>query len=319
MSDVTNSKFYGKRKVVRNSGYSKYLLKQKMAPYLFVTPYFFIFLAFSVFPIIFSAFISLNDWHGFDTPTFIGIKNYLEVFHDKLFYKALTNTFLLMLMVIPIQIILAFLISNFLNSKLMLFKKAFQIFIFLPYLTTPIALGIIFSLLFDPAFGAVSIIFKTLNLPAIDWMGEVWPARILIAFVTIWRWVGYTAVLFLAGLTNINTDIFEASEIDGANAFQRMTAITIPLLRPIFTFVILTTMIGCFQIFEEPFMIFSVQQHLVGGPDYSVLSGIWFFYETAFKGSFRNGYGASIAICLFVVIAIISFTVNRLIEGKRED
>jgi ABC-type sugar transport system permease subunit len=297
----------------------RYFLKQKIAPYLFVTPYFFIFLAFSIFPIMFSAYISLNDWRGFDTPTFIGIKNYLEVFQDRLFYKALTNTFLLMIMVIPIQIMLGFLIANFLNSKLMLGKKVFRVLNFLPYLTTPIALGIIFALLFDPAFGAVNQMLVKLKLPAIDWMAEVWPARILVALVTIWRWAGYTSVLFLAGLTNINTDIFEASEIDGVNAFQRMIAITIPLLRPIVIFVILTTMIGCFQIFEEPFMIFSVGRRVTGGPDNSVLSGIWFFYETTFKGSFRSGYGASIAICLFVIIAIISFTVNRLIAGKKED
>jgi multiple sugar transport system permease protein/cellobiose transport system permease protein len=174
-------------------------------------------------------------------------------------------------------------------------------------------------LLFDPAMGAVNQMLEKVGLPAVGWMQEVWPARIMVAFVTIWRWAGYTAVLFLAGLTNINTDFYEASEIDGANAFQRMTAITIPLLRPIITFVIVTTMIGCFQIFEEPYMIFAVGQRLTGGPDYSVLSGIWLFYETAFQGSFRNGYGASIAVCLFVIIAIVSFAVNRIIAGKKED
>ena len=296
-----------------------YFLRQKIAPYLFAAPYFLIFLAFSIFPIIFSAYISLNDWHGFDTPAFIGIQNYLEVFRDRLFYKALGNTFLLMLMVIPIQIIFGFLIANFLNSKLMTAKKAFQIMNFLPYLTTPIALGIIFSLLFDPAVGAVNILMGKMGIPPVGWLKEAWHARAVVAFVTIWRWAGYTSVLFLAGLTNINTDFYEASEIDGANAFQRMRAITIPLLRPIITFVIVTTMIGCFQIFEEPFMIFSVGSRLTGGPDYSVLSGIWLFYETAFNGKFRNGYGACIAVCLFVIIAVISFAVNRLAAGKKED
>ena len=314
----SQEKFSHNRHLMKNSIHS-YLLKQKIAPYLFVTPYFFIFLAFSFFPIVFSAYISLNDWHGFDTPTFIGIRNYIEVFHDRLFYKALTNTFLLMIMVIPIQIILGFLIANFLNSKLMLGKKIFQVLNFLPYLTTPIALGIIFSLLFDPAFGVINQILIKLGLPAPAWMNEVWPARIVVAFVTIWRWAGYTSVLFLAGLTNINTDIYEACEIDGASGLQKIIAITIPLLRPIIIFVILTTMIGCFQIFEEPFMIFALGRNLVGGPDYSVLSGIWFFYETAFHGSFRNGYGASIGVCLFIIITIISFAVNRLMTGKKED
>jgi multiple sugar transport system permease protein/cellobiose transport system permease protein len=296
-----------------------YLLKQKVAPYLFVAPYFIIFVAFAVFPVIFSAFISLNDWHGFDTPSFIGMGNYIEVFHDRLFYKALSNTFLLMAMVIPIQIILGFLISNFLNSRQMIWKKGFRLLNFLPYLTTPIALGIIFALLFDPALGIINGLLDKIGIPAVLWTREPWPARVLVSIVTIWRWTGYTAILFLAGLTNINKDYYEASEIDGANAFQRMTAITVPLLKPVIIFVVITTMIGCFQIFEEPFMIFTITGKQIGGPDYSVLTGIWLFYETAFNGKFRNGYGAAIAVCLFVIIAIISFTVNRLMTGKKED
>jgi multiple sugar transport system permease protein/cellobiose transport system permease protein len=296
-----------------------YILKQQLAPYLFTAPYFIIFLSFAVFPIVFSAFISLNDWHGFDLPSFIGIKNYIEVFHDRLFYKALTNTFLLMIMVIPFQIVLGFIIANFINSKQMVLKKTFRLLNFLPYLTTPIALGIIFALLFDPALGVINGVLGKIGIPAIAWTREPWPARALVSLVTIWRWTGYTAILFLAGLTNINKDYYEASEIDGANAFQKIMAITIPLLKPIITFVILTTMIGCFQIFEEPFMIFTITGKQVGGPDYSVLTGIWYFYDTAFQGKFRNGYGASIAVCLFVIIAIISFVVNRVIAGKKED
>jgi multiple sugar transport system permease protein/cellobiose transport system permease protein len=303
------------RKIFRRN----YLLKQKLAPYLFVAPYFIIFLTFAVFPVIFSVFVSLNDWHGFDTPIFTGISNYIEVFHDRLFYKALSNTFLLMAMVIPLQIILGFLISNFLNSKHMLWKKGFRLLNFLPYLTTPIALGIIFALLFDPALGIINSLLDKIGVPAILWTREPWPARILVSIVTIWRWTGYTAILFLAGLTNINKDYYEASEIDGANAFQRMITITVPLLKPVIIFVVITTMIGCFQIFEEPFMIFTITGKQIGGPDYSVLTGIWLFYETAFNGKFRNGYGAAIAVCLFVIIAIVSFIVNRLMTGKKED
>jgi multiple sugar transport system permease protein/cellobiose transport system permease protein len=201
----------------------------------------------------------------------------------------------------------------------MVLRKAFRLLNFLPYLTTPIALGIIFALLFDPALGIINGLLEKLGIPAVLWTREPWPARILVSIVTIWRWTGYTAILFLAGLTNINRDYYEASEIDGANAFQRMIAITIPLLKPIIIFVLLTTMIGCFQIFEEPFMIFTITGKQIGGPDYSVLTGIWLFYETAFSGKFRNGYGASIAICLFVIIAVISFMVNRIMAGKKED
>jgi len=290
--------------------------RKKAIPYAFVAPYFLIFAAFSVFPIIFSIFISLHDWQGYNEPVFIGLQNYIEVFGDAKFYKAVGNTFILMLMIIPVQLLLGFLIANFLNSKWMTLKKTFRLLNFLPYLTTPIALGVIFALLFDPAFGTVNQALKWLGLNAVNWTKEEWPARILVTFVTIWRYSGYTAVMFMAGITNISTDIYEASEIDGANALQRIFRITIPLLKPVTVFIVLSTMIGCFQIFEEPFMIFNVAGKLVGGPNNSVLTGIWLFYDTAFSNRFRSGYAAAIAVCLFVVIAIVSYVANHLMNGK---
>jgi len=295
-----------------------YMRRRKAIPYMFVAPYFIIFIAFSVFPIIFSLFISLHDWQGYNEPVFIGVKNYVEVFGDTRFYKAVGNTFILMLMIIPLQLILGFLIANFLNSKLMVLKKTFRLLNFLPYLTTPIALGVIFALLFDPAFGSVNQVLKWLGLSAVNWTKEEWPARILVSFVTVWKYAGYTAVMFMAGITNISTDIYEASEIDGANGLKKTLWITIPLLKPVTVFIVLSTMIGCFQIFEEPFMIFSVAGRLVGGPNNSVLTGIWLFYDTAFNNQFRSGYAASIAVCLFIIIAIVSFVASRLMNGKED-
>ncbi len=297
---------------------ASYLLRQKAAPYLFILPYFLIFIAFSLFPILFSGYISLNDWNGYTNPVFIGLKNYAEVLGDARFYKALFNTLLLMVMIIPVQLILGFMIAVMLSSKVMILKKAFRLLNFLPYLTTPIALGVIFAILFDPAFGTVNFVLGKLGIDAINWTKEAWPARALISMVTVWRYVGYTAVLFMAGITNINTDIYEASEIDGVNAWQRVTRITLPLLKPVTIFVVLSTLIGCFQIFEEPFMIFSVAGKMVGGPNNSVLTGIWLFYDTAFSNQLRNGYASAIAVCLFIVIAVISFIANRLMNGKEE-
>ncbi len=299
---------------MRNS----YMLKQKIVPYLFIAPYFLIFIAFAVFPILYSGYISLHDWNGYTDAVFIGINNYIEVFNDARFYKALLNTLLLMVMIVPIQLILGFLIAVMLNSKVMVLKKTFRLFNFLPYLTTPIALGIIFAILFDPAFGSVNYVLGKLGINAINWTKEVWPARILVAMITVWRYVGYTAVMFMAGITNINTSVYEASEIDGANGLQKMFYITLPMLKPVRIFIVLSTLIGCFQIFEEPFMIFSVAGNLVGGPNDSVLTGVWLFYDTAFSNQLRNGYAAAIAVSLFIVIALISFSANRLMEGKEE-
>lgn len=297
---------------------SNYMFKQKIAPYLFVTPYFLIFFAFSLFPILFSGFISLNDWNGYSNPVFIGLHNYVEVLGDARFYMALGNTLLLMVMIIPFQLILGFLIAVILNDRLMLLKKTFRLLNFLPYLTTPIALGVIFGILFDPNYGTVNFVLQSLGLAGVNWTTEVWPSRILIAMITTWRYAGYTAVLFMAGITNINTDIYEASEIDGASFWQRTFQITLPLLKPVTVFVVLSTLIGCFQIFEEPFMIFGVANKLIGGPDNAVLSGVWLFYDTAFSNQLRNGYASAIAVSLFVVIAVISFVMNKMMKGKEE-
>lgn len=303
--------------VVKPSGKS-YLMGQKIAPYIFVLPYFAIFIAFSLFPIVFSGFISLHDWTGAMEPVFVGLKNYVEALGDPRFYKSLLNTLLLMVMIIPAQLVLGFFIAVILNDRLMVMKKTFRLLNFLPYLTTPIALGVIFGILFEPNFGTVNYVLECLGIEGIRWTTAVWPSRILVAMITVWRYAGYTAVLFMAGITNINSDIYEASEIDGASFWQRMFRITIPMLKPVSIFVVISTLIGCFQIFEEPFMIFGVANKLIGGPNHSVLTGVWLFYDTAFSNQMRNGYASAIAVCLFVVIAIISFTFNRLMNGKEE-
>ena len=302
--------------MARKRGKCNYLWRQKVAPYLFVTPYFLIFAAFSVFPIFFSAYISLHNWNGYERSVYIGLANYAETLRDPRFYMALVNTLLLMAMIIPVQLTLGFLIAIILNDRMMVLKKTFRLLNFLPYLTTPIALGVIFGILFEPHFGTVNFALQRLGIEPVMWTTDVWPARVLVAMITDWRYIGYTSILFLAGITNINTEIYEASEIDGASFWQRTWRITLPMLKPVTIFVVLSTLIGCFQIFEEPFMIFGVSNKLIGGPDNSVLSGVWLFYDTAFSNQLRSGYASSIAVCLFVVIAVISFSTNKLMKGK---
>lgn len=292
----------------------------RFAPYFFISPYFLIYFAFSLFPIAYTFYISLTSWNGFSSPVFIGLKNYLTLIGDRRFYGALSNTLILMLMIIPLQIALAMLVAILLSSKIMPAKGTFRLLNFLPYLTTPVALGIIFGIIFDWQFGVVNQILSGLHLVKenVNWLGRPWPARIMVSLITIWKYYGYTAVLFMAGITNINPSLYEAAEIDGVNALQKFSRITVPLLRPTIIFVILTTMIGCFQIFDEPLMIFSTagSSGMVGGPNNAVLTGVWMIYDTAFGNILRFGYGAAIAYGLFVFIAILTVGVNRLMQRR---
>ncbi len=292
----------------------------RFAPYLFISPYFLIYLAFSLFPIIYTFYISLTSWNGFTSPVFIGLKNYFVLVADRRFYGALGNTLILMLMIIPVQIGLGMLVAVLLSSKVMPAKGTYRLLNFLPFLTTPVALGIIFGIMFDWQFGVVNQVLSGLGLVKenVNWLGKPWPARLMVSLITIWKYYGYTAGLFMAGITNINPSLYEAAEMDGVNAVQKFAHITVPLLRPTIIFVVLTTMIGCFQIFDEPLMIFSTagSSSMVGGPDNAVLTGVWMIYDTAFGNILRFGYGAAIAYGLFVFIAILTIGVNRLLQRR---
>ena len=311
---MTNSAAIQQRKTKKAFGIGHYI-----APYAFIAPYFIIFFAFSVFPILYSAYVSTTDWDGWNPAINIGLGNYVNLFQDPIFYKALTNTLLLMLMIIPAQIFIGLSIAMMLSIKMLPFRKSFRLLNFLPFLTAPIALGMIFTILFDPNFGPINAMLSAIGIEnAPNWFGRDWPARAMIAIITVWRYAGYTAVLFLAGITNINPDLYEAGEIDGANWLQRQIYIVMPMLKPVTIFVILTTMIGCFQIFEEPFMIFRAVGRVVGGPDNSVLTGMWLFYDRSFGTTMRFGYGSAIAFSLLIVIALLTFFVNRILKAGED-
>ena len=260
-----------------------YQRKQRVAPYFFIAPYFLVFVMFSLFPIVYTFYISLLNWTGISKPEFVGLANYMALFSDKRFWHALVNNFEFVIMILPIQLSISFLIALLLNHKLMIWKKGFRILSFLPYLTTPVALGVIFGILFDSHVGQINTIIENLGGSAIAWTTRPWPAKIMIVIITIWRYAGYTSILFMAGMTNIDPQLYEAGEIDGASFWQQVRFITVPLLRPITVFVIVTNLIGNFQMFEEPYMIFTSAGNMVGGPNDSVLTGVWYFYCGGFS------------------------------------
>jgi len=294
---------------------------QKWAPYLFVSPFFLLFAAFSLFPILFTLYISLTEWNGTGTAVFVGLRNYADVLGDSRFYQALGNTLLFMVMIIPAQIVLALIVSVILTSGKVPFVSAFRLANFLPYITTSVAIGLIFSILFDWQYGAVNALLMKLGIVSepVNWLGEPGPARFVVSLVTVWKYFGYTAVLFLAGMTSISRQLYEAAELDGANRLRQFFSLTLPMLRPVMVFVVLTTMIGCFQIFDEPFMLFSTfSSSVVGGPEGSSLTGTWLIYDTVFGSTFRFGYGSAIAYVLFMIIALISIVTFKAINRGDE-
>ncbi|MFR8468609.1 sugar ABC transporter permease [Eisenbergiella tayi] len=293
-------------------------MPRKKIPYLMILPYFLLYIAFGLFPILFSLGVSFTSWDGIGDVIFIGLANYKRVFtQDKFFYKSLWNTIILLVISTPIQIILGLLMATFLKDFFKRTRNGLQLINFLPYITTPVAVGIIFQLMFDWKSGIINALLNLFGVESIYWLGNAWPSRIVVILMIVWKNYGYMMIMFLSGLSSIPDELYEAARIDGAKWWGCFTKITIPLLRPIFVFVITTSVINGFKLFDEPQLLFSSASQPIGGPDRAVMTVVMRFYEASFR-SFEFGYGSALAYCLFLVIAGASLVLFRLVGGRKE-
>lgn len=294
-------------------------LGHKAFPYLALAPYMLLYLLFSAFPLLATLGISTTNWTIGADISFIGFRNYLQLLTDRRFLLSLGNIFVFVLVIVPVEIFFGLLISNMLTNKKMIGRNVFRVINFLPYLLIPAAAGVIFGQLFARQTGAVNKLLQALHLISepIYWTGQTWPSRVLVILIVIWKYCGYTSLFFIAGITNIDRSIYEAAELDGVNARQKLFRITLPMLRPVMKFVGLTTTINTFQLFDELVMLFSTTNGVVtvGGPSNAVLTPIWMMYDTAFNNVPRYGYAAAVAVSTFIVISIVSFVVGKL-SGK---
>ena len=294
------------------------VMPRKKIPYLMILPYFLLYIAFGLFPILFSLGVSFTSWDGIGDVIFIGLANYKRVFtQDKFFYKSLWNTIILLVISTPIQIILGLLMATFLKDFFKRTRNGLQLINFLPYITTPVAVGIIFQLMFDWKSGIINALLNLFGVESIYWLGNAWPSRIVVILMIVWTNYGYMMIMFLSGLSSIPDELYEAARIDGAKWWGCFTKITIPLLRPIFVFVITTSVINGFKLFDEPQLLFSSASQPIGGPDRAVMTVVMRFYEASFR-SFEFGYGSALAYCLFLVIAGASLVLFRLVGGRKE-
>ncbi|WP_233531972.1 carbohydrate ABC transporter permease [Paenibacillus alkalitolerans] len=292
----------------------------KAWPYLFMAPFLLLYLAFQIYPILYSFVISFTSWDGIGEKQFIGLQNYVHVFSkDIFFWKSVGNTLLIMLMSTPATIVFGLLLAVFLFN-LPRFKSFFQTVTFIPYITTPVAIGLIFALLFDWSAGVVNtaLIRTGLLQEGINWLGEPLNARLVTSLMIIWKYTGYHMAIYLAGMSAIPSELYEAAKVDGSSPANTFFKITLPLLAPITMFLILTDLIGGFKMFDEPQLLFAGDgaNMSVGGPDRSVLTVVWHFYDVTFATS-RFGYGSAVAFSLFLIIMAFSAVSYKLM--KKED
>ena len=295
-------------------------------PYIFLLPFFIIYLAFNFYPLIYSFVISLHSWDGFSDMTFIGFENYKTIFtNDPYFWKSIGNTLIFMVFDIPISVGGGLLLAVMLNSKLLKGSGFFRLAAFAPYITISVAIGVLFCLLFDWNTGMVNRVLEAMGLidEGINFLGDPWLARMVVVMMVCWKYMGYHMIFFNAGILGIPMELYEAADVDGASAWTKFSKITVPMLRPILEFLLIMNIIWGFQFFDEPKVLFSPWistsggAGTAGGPLRSCLTAVWNIYDTTFGTQMAYGKGAAISYGLFIFILIFS-AVGLMVMKKRE-
>ncbi|MET8765324.1 sugar ABC transporter permease [Lentzea sp. NPDC004782] len=279
-------------------------LDSKVSPYLFVAPFFVLFGAIGLFPLLYTAYVSLFDWElGDDNPAFVGLKNYGTLFSDGQFWNALINTVSIFVLSSGPQIVLAVLLAALLNANLRA-RTAWRMGVLLPYVASLVALAVIFGNLFGTQYGLVNAVLTTFGLSPIDWQADTFGSHVAIASMVNWRWTGYNALIVLAAMQAIPREVDEAARVDGAGPVRRFVSITLPMLKPTLIFVIVTSTIGGLQIFTEPKM-FEPAGGSGGGSQHQYQTVVLYLYQTAFQG-LDLGYASAIAWVLFLVVISVA-------------
>ena len=243
--------------------------------------------------------------------TFTGLTNYKRMIESGYFFQSIGNTILIWIMSIIPQLSIAFVLSLILSNRWFRGRFLLRNIYYFPNLVTPVTIGLLFGAMFSYPGGAVNNILTTLGLEAVDFQNNQWLARVVIAIAICWKNFGFNIIYFTAGINSIPEEVLEAAEVDGATSWQRITKITIPLMRPILIYVMVTSIIGGLQMFDESHLVFK------SVPGNATTTMVKYLYDSAFD-RFQFGYGAAVAYGIFVIIIIFS-AISMFITKERSD
>jgi len=268
-------------------------IQKVIVGYSFLAPSLILIFTFILYPLVWSIYISLCDWPSFGTPTYIGFKNYINLFRDSRWWRSLVHSIYFMLN-IPISILLAMLVAIIMNQSLkgiILFRTLY----YLPVISPSIAVALVWALIYNTNFGILNYFLSLLGINGPKWLASTKWAMPAVILYSIWKGLGYNMVIYLAGLQGIPESLYEAAKIDGASSWTLFRYITLPMLSPTTFFLIIMGIIGGFRVFD----VIYVMTH--GGPGDATVTPLYYIYQQAFQW-FRMGYASSIAWLLFVFI-----------------
>jgi cellobiose transport system permease protein len=298
----------------RRVGFSQRLSRWdvRLSPYLYVSPFFLLFAVVGLFPLLYTAWVSLHDWHLIGGQgDLVGLENFSAVLNDRLFWVALRNTFSIFLLSSVPQIMIAVVLAAMLNANLRT-KTLWRMGVLLPYIVAPVAVGLIFSKVFADQSGLANALLDLVGIDPIAWHASPLASHVAIATMVNFRWIGYNTLILLAAMQAIPTEMYEASVLDGAGRIRQFFSITVPMVRPTMIFVIVTSTIAGLQIFDEPRMF---DQWGQGGSDRQWMTVTMYLYEVGWGAQKSFGRASAIAWLLFLIIIAIAI-VNFLLTSK---
>jgi len=280
--------------------------KKTFLPYFMVSPYLIHLLAFTTFPVIFSLLLTFFKWNIIGPMEWNGLGNWERLFSDRLFWKAIYNTFKFLVIHIPLQIIVALLLAEVLNQKIFM-RGFFRAAFFMPFVISGVVVTILWQQLLGFESGVINRILVSVGLGKVGWLIDPDVAMVSIAIMATWKNVGLYVILFLVGLQTVPKQYYEAADLEGASSVQKFFKITVPMINPTIFMVVVLSTIGGFSLFIEPYILTG------GGPLNSTLSAVLYIYKQAFE-YYHMGYSATLGVFFAILVMLVVVVQKKFVE-----
>jgi len=292
----------------------------KGSPYLYIAPFFIIFVGFLLYPLVYTLYVSTRDWAlGSQQSTSVGFGNFVELWHDHQFWNAVENTFGIFLISTIPQLLMALGLANLLNKRIRS-RTVFRMGVIIPIVTSTVVIGLVFNQLFSRDFGMINWLLHQVGVgKPIDWKADKWSSWSALATMINWRWTGYNALIYLAAMQSIPRDIYESASLDGASSWAQFWRITVPMLRPTIIFTVIISTIGGLQLFGEPMTFGTGANSFSGGTLHQYQTVTMYLWEIMFS-RYRLGYAGAVAWVLFLLIlvtSVVNFLIVRRIDTEK--
>jgi len=278
--------------------------------YLYILPFMFFFIVFFAFPVFQGLYISFTEWRVAGQPIYVGLKNYIELFHDRLFYTTLKNTLIYVLEFFPLSVIIPLLLAVAIN-RYIIGLDFFKFALVAPMVVSVSAVGLIWKWMFNTTFGLINYYLEKVGIHGPNWFMDPKFAMLAIVLTSLWWGIGWNLIIFSAGIKNIPQELYEAAQIDGANRWACFWYITLPNLTQTLLFITVTGLIGSFRVFGQVYVLTN------GGPYDSTRTLVFYIYDNGFR-YFKMGYASSISWILFIIILGITLLQFKYLKGWGE-